>query len=197
MIRKKLLNFKLNLPFFVSNTMLEGFRASIDASRERCISCGVRGKCRVFASYTRSIIDIEEGRPCCRVLKVVRIRCTCGHTHVLLPDFIVPYKQYTLPFILHILKLYFSRSMTVQALCGSFWISPPTLYEWKHAFAMHRSWWPAFVRSGHKGFLDTLVLLLSSPVFSDFTSGFWRQTLFSFLQTHANPANCCRLPPGW
>lgn len=197
MIRKKLLNFKLNLPFFVSDAELERFRDSAVPFRERCPHCGTRGKCRFFAVYGRSIVDIMDGRPCCRTMIVARVRCDCGHTHALLPDFIVPYRQYTLPFILHILKLYFSRSMTVQALCGSFWISPPTLYEWKHAFAMHRSWWPAFVRSGHKGFLDTLVLLLSSPVFSDFTSGFWRQTMFSFLQTHANPANCCRLPPGW
>ena len=139
MIRKKLLNFKLNLPFFVSDAELERFRDSAVPFRERCPHCGTRGKCRFFAVYGRSIVDIMDGRPCCRTMIVARVRCDCGHTHALLPDFIVPYRQYTLPFILHILKLYFSRSMTVQALCGSFWISPPTLYEWKHAFAMHRS----------------------------------------------------------
>ena len=197
MIRKKLLNFKLKLPFFVSDNELERFRASAVPFRERCPFCGARGNCRFYASYERSIVDIVDGKPCWRILKVVRILCACGHTHALLPDFVVPYKQYTLLFILHILHLYFSHSMTVQKLCDTFWISPPTLYEWKRAFALHRSWWPEFVRSGRKDSLDAIIFFLSRPVFSDFTSGFWQQTLFSFLQTHANPANCCRLPPGW
>ena len=197
MIRKKLLNFKLNLPFFVSDAELERFRASAIPFTGRCPYCGTRGKCRFFAVYERSIVDIVGGKPCCRTMTVARVLCDCGHTHALLPDFIVPYKQYTLPFILHVLKLYFSRSMTIQVLCDSFWISPPTLYEWKRAFALHRSWWPEFLRTGRESSLDTLSFLLSSPVFSDFTSGFWKRTLFSFLQTHANPANCRRLPPGW
>lgn len=197
MIRKESLKCKLNLPFFVSDAELKRFISSADPSRERCPSCGARGQCRFFAFYKRSIVDIVGGKPFWRTIIVIRVMCACGHTHALLPDFVVPYKQYTLPFILHILHLYFSRSMTVQKLCEAFWISPPTLYEWKRAFALHRSWWPEFVRSGKKDCLDNIVLLLSRPVFSDFTSGFWGQTLFSFLQTHANPANCCRLPPGW
>ena len=196
MIRKKLLNCKLNLPFFVSDDELEQFRASVVPFTEHCPSCGARGKCRLYASYTRNIIDIVNGKPCWRIMKVVRIRCDCGHTHALLPDSIVPYRQYTLSFILYILRLYFSHSMTVQALCDSFWISPPTLYEWKSAFGRHRSWWPEFVRSGQENELDILIFLLSKPVFSSFTYEFWQHTLFSFLQTHANPANCCQLSPG-
>lgn len=197
MIRKNVLNFKLNLPFFAADSELEGFRASIKAHEERCPSCGARGNGRIFASYERYIVDIVKGNPFFRRIKVLRYLCKCGHSHALLQDFIVPYSQYTLPFILHVLRLYFSRSMTIQTICDSYLITPGTLYRWKHVFAEHREWWPEFVRFRQEGGLPVIDFLLSSPVFSNFTVSFYRHTLYSFLQTHANPANCCYPPPGW
>ena len=197
MIRKNLLNCKLNLPFFVEDPCLEGFRTSVKPGRERCPFCGARGRSRIYASYERNIIDIKDGKPFPRRIRILRLLCGCGHTHALLPDFIVPYNQYTLPFILHVLRLYFSHSMTVRRLQDEFWVSPSSLYSWKSVFARHREWWPEFVRFRQEGPARVIDLLLSRPVFSDFASGFWRTTLYSFLQTHANPANCRHLPPGW
>ena len=44
---------------------------------------------------------------------------------------------------------------------------------------------------------DFLHSLADMDPFSSFTSGFYRLTLLSFLQTHANPANCRHRPPGF
>jgi hypothetical protein len=197
MIRKKILNCKLILPFFVINSEIERFQESIDPETERCPSCGSKGTCRIFASYERHVIDILEDRVVCRRIQIYRVLCSCGHTHALIPDFLVPYMQYSLPFILYILKLYFSHSMTVQALCEIYGISHATLYKWKRTFAKHKSWIQGMVRAQQQLNQKFLASLLSSPVFSDFTNLFFRQTLYSFLQTHANPANCSQLPVGW
>ena len=196
MIRKNVLNFKLFLPFFTADSELDGFRASVKAHEEHCPSCGAKGKGRIFASYERHIIDIADGKPLIRRIKVPRYLCKCGHSHAFLPDFIIPYSQYTLPFILYVLKLYFSRSMTIQAICDSYQITPRTLYRWKRVFTEHRELWPAFARFRHKSGEQVIDFLLSRPVFSDFTASFYSETLLSFLQTHANPANCCHPPPG-
>ena len=197
MIRKNLLNFKLNLPEDSLQEQFSAFMRKFNPALERCPACGAKGQCTVFAYYERGIVEINDGRISFRNIRVLRVICSCGHTHAVIPDFIIPYRRCSLPFILYILHLYFSHAMTIEDLCMTFEISHPTVYRWKNLFLKHKDWWLDFVRSARTSAPDFHANLYATDPFSDFTSGFFRKTLYSFLQSHTNPANCRHLPPGW
>lgn len=73
-----------------------------------CPSCGSTGNCAAHGSYRRSLIDFEEGKVVYGVVEVQRVRCaSCGHTHAILPDHIIPYTTYSLLFILRVLAGHF------------------------------------------------------------------------------------------
>lgn len=150
-----------------------------------------------FPSYERSIVDVVDGQISDQRYEIMRVRCSCGATHAILPDFIVPYSVYSLPCILYILRIYFTHSMTIEEICNQFEIAYSTLYRWKAAFATHKLWWLGFVRADKTPALAFLDDLLGRDPFSGFTMDFHRRTLYSFLQTHANPSNCCQAVPGW
>lgn len=197
MIRKNLLKFKLNLTNQSSSSILETFMKDFSAEREQCPACGSKGHCRIFAYYRRWVIDIYGGEPVCTQLDICRVKCTCGHTHAILPDCVIPYSQYSLPFVLYILLLYFRHSRTIEDICVSFGITHSMIYRWKKIFEKHKSWWISFTRQEKNASLDFLNNLLDTDPFTDFSMGFFCATLFSFLQSHANPSNCCRAVPGW
>lgn len=197
MIRKNLLNFKLNLPESPLQEQFSEFKKKYKPDRERCPSCGTKGRCTVFAYYNRGIVEIDGNGISFRIIQILRVVCSCGHTHAIIPDFITPYRRCTLPFILYILHLYFSRSMTIERICMTYEISHTTIYRWKKLFLIHKDWWLDYVRSGRTTAHDFLNQIHAAEPFSGFTSGFLRKTLYSFLQAHANPANCRHLPPGW
>lgn len=197
MIRKNLLKFKLNLKNHSSSSILSAFMKGFHADREQCPSCGARGFCHIFAWYKRWVIDIVDDKPACLELKICRVICSCGHTHAVLPDSLIPYNQYSLPFILYVLRLYFWHSMTVEEICAAFEITHSMLYRWKKTFATHQFWWTAFKhleKASSSSFLDGI---LKTEPFTEFTSGFLQAFLYSFLQTHANPANCRHAVQGW
>lgn len=197
MIRKNLLNFKLNLPKNSLKNHFESFMANFNPVFERCPSCGAKGQCKKWAYYDRGVVEVINGNPYFWHIHILRVKCSCGHTHAIIPDFLIPYIQFSLPFVLYILKIYFSRSMKVYQILDSFDISHATLYRWKAAFMKHKSWWVDYIRLSKTSSLGFLDELLEYNPFSDFTMGFYRKTLFSFHQVHANPANCRHLPPGW
>ncbi len=197
MIRKNLLNFKLNFSELPLQRQFSAFMKAFNPALERCPFCGAKGQCKVFAYYRRGVVEFSGNRITFYFLKILRVRCSCRHTHAIIPDFLIPYRCCSLPFILHILHLYFSRAMTVEKLCDTFQISHSSIYRWKVLFLKHKSWWLDFVRSGRTASLAFLDHLYAMNQFSDFTGAFFRKTLYSFLQSHKNPANCRHLPPGW
>ncbi|MDO5133742.1 MAG: DUF6431 domain-containing protein [Eubacteriales bacterium] len=197
MIRKNLLNFKLNLPETPLQKQFSEFMKKFNPALERCPSCGAKGQCRVFAYYERGIVEISGNRISFCIIRILRVICSCGHTHAIIPDFIVPFRRCSLPFILYILRLYFSHAMTIEKICAEFEISHSTIYRWKAIFLQHKDWWLDFVRSRRTTPSDFLGQICTSDPFSAFTSSFYQKTLYSFLQFHSNPANCRHLPPGW
>lgn len=197
MIRKNLLNFKLNLPVDSIKTRFDSFMESFNPACERCPSCGAMGQCRVFACYDRGIVELTDKIVCFHHIRVLRVKCSCGRTHAIIPDFLVPYRRFSLPFILYVLQLYFRRSMTIEKLCETFEFSHTTLYRWKAAFRKHQSWWVDFIHLGKQPSLAFLEKLLENDPFSGFTRDFFLKTLYSFHQSHTNPSNCRHLPPGW
>ena len=197
MVRKNLLNFKLNIPNFSSDQLFSEFMNEFKPELERCPSCGAVGQCRRFAYYNRGLVDAVDGEIVFRHIRILRVKCSCEHTHGIIPDFIVPYRRYSLPFILHILKLYFSGKMTIEAMCETYEFSHSTLYRWRDAFAEHMKLWLDAVVFIMVTFFDFLSKILATDPISDFLRKFFERTLMSFLQIHANPANCRQMPPGY
>ena len=164
--------------------------------RERCPFCGAKGECRIFAHYERSVIEIIGGKVFYRQLRITRVICSCGHTHAILPDFLVPYDQYSLPFILQVLHIYLLRQMTVSRICEIYAISHSMLYRWISVFQTHKRWYLGALISSETTDVKFMEGLLDTEPLSSFLGEFLLRTLFSFLQTHANPANCAHRPPG-
>ena len=80
--------------------------------------------------YGRYIISFENGKSIVYHVEIIRYECSsCGHTHALLPEFLVPYRSYSIFFILSVLKEYFSKSLTILKICEKYDISVSTLYS--------------------------------------------------------------------
>ena len=156
--------------------------------REVCPSCGCKGSCRVHAYYNRFVVDFVTGKPVVSRIRITRVICSCGRTHAILPDPIIPYRSYSLFFILRVLTEYFLRLKTVADLCDDFLITPSMLYRWKKLFLEHRMEWLGLIPSMERTVRDSLKTLSVTDPFSRFASSFFQKTGLTFLQSHKNPA---------
>lgn len=157
-----------------------------------CPYCGRKGSCQILAYYDRFLIDFINGAPVRHSLCIMRLICTCGHTHAILPDFIIPYSSYGLFFILRILAEYFLHLSTVEKLCDRFSISLSQLYRWIDLFRVQKEEWLNMLSSMEISSLSFLKGLLTSPAYSDFSSSFLFHFAYSFLQSHKNPIDYCK-----
>ena len=163
--------------------------------QEQCPYCCARGMFVRFGSYERNVIDMIDGVPHCHSISVQRVLCrNCSRTHALLPDFIIPYDQYSLAFILHVLAAYFTHNKTVDELCGWAQITPSILYRWKTLFIKHRSLWLTVLEQLAAASCQFLDYIVELPHPSGFLRAFFRKASFSFLQSHENPANSRKAP---
>ena len=167
---------------------------SFNPETEVCPICHSKGNCKIHGSYSRSIIDIRRGLHIYQEISVTRILCeSCGHTHAILPDTIIPYSQYGIFFILRVLSESFTHLKTVAALCVTYNITPSMLYRWRDLILQNRSVWLSVLEQQEQIPWDFMKSLCLLKEFSEFTSAFFRLTGSSFLQRHANPtALSCR-----
>lgn len=191
MIRLNALDCKLK------NTILsvrDLFRQSLEQSPLFllvCPYCGAKGTCNKRGSYERSLVTFPDGKPLVVRLRIPRVQCTCGKSHALLPDFIVPYLSYSLPMILRILSDYFTRRLTIRGICEKYLVSPPLIYRFKKRFLIHKKQWLGILRDMELSTISFMEELLTSS-YDRFHDVFLRLTTYSFLQSHKNPANCSR-----
>ncbi len=180
-----------------SNILIRNFMMSFDPHKEVCPICGRTGDCVPFASYDRYIIDFVYGSPVTSTIKISRIKCSCGHTHAILPDPLIPYDQYSLFFILRVLMEHQLRLHTVSELCDRFGISVSTLYRWKALFDEHCREWLGLLTFMEQSRSSSLKKLIRLDPYSDFAAFFFRKTGLSFMQSHKNPSHSPRsmLPP--
>ncbi len=197
MLRKYQLNCKLNFQKYSLQDLPDPFFHEFTPDSERCPSCNAIGQCKPHGYYKRYLTDFDHEVVVERQIRIKRVICSCGHTHGIIPDSIVPYRWYSLPFIIYILSLYFSHTKTTEWLCETYGFSHSTLYRWISVLSDHMLLWLGALLAHQTTALDFLSLLLGYAIFSDFTRTFFHQTLYSFLQCHANPANCDHLPIGW
>ena len=156
-----------------------------------CPYCGAKGTCNKRGSYERSLVTFPDGKPLVVRLRIPRVQCTCGKSHALLPDFIVPYLSYSLPMILRILSDYFTRRLTIRGICEKYLVSPPLIYRFKKRFLIHKKQWLGILRDMELSTISFMEELLMSS-YDRFHDAFLRLTTYSFLQSHKNPANCSR-----
>lgn len=121
-----------------------------------------------------------------------RVRCrSCGHTHAVLPDWLIPYSTYSLRFILRVLAAYYLGCKTVEELCRRYAISASMLYEWKRLFLEHKEMWLGVLEDKETGpawFIRRLFTLAEYS--TGFGKPFYIKTARSFLQSHRDAAHC-------
>ena len=60
-----------------------------------CPVCGRHGSWQAHGQYEQSVIDYESGRVVYGRIKIRRVRCkSYGHTHAIIPDYIIPYSTW-------------------------------------------------------------------------------------------------------
>lgn len=142
MIRDKAIYIKLKLLHLsdqqIYDTAVSGFGPSVCT----CPACGAKGRFKQIQPYERHMISVDRDVRTDTVLSVRRFLCeSCGHTHALLPDILIPFGSYSLRFVLTILDGYLKRSGSVADFCESWQIAVSTLYGWIHLFASHYNAW--------------------------------------------------------
>lgn len=167
---------------------MAGFRPEL----QTCPCCGAKASCSIHSYYDRSLVDLISGKPVRHSLCILRLVCSCGHTHAILPDFIIPYSTYSLFFILRVLAEYFLRSVSVERLCERFRITQKQLYRWLALFKRQKEEWLGILSSMEVSSLSFLKGLFMMPGYSSFASSFVLRFSVSFLQSHKNPAPYCQ-----
>ena len=188
MIRKNLIDCKLIKVKKSGKVLFEEYMVSFCPEKESCPYCGAKGDCCVFAYYHRYLIDFVDGHPVASRLRILRVVCSCGATHAILFDPIIPYEQFSLFFILRVLAEHFLRTKTVERICEVYGISISTFHRWKKLYESHRREWQGTLASIETSLRDSILMLIRIQPHCDFAISFFRQTVMSFLQSHKNPA---------
>ena len=180
MIREKAIFIKLNQLHFSDQQIFDTAVSAFTPSKCTCPKCGAVGRFIELRSYERDLISIDSGRRIDATLTIPRYRCeSCGRSHALLPDVLIPYGSYSLRFILFILQAYLKRSCTVAEFCEGWSIAISTLYDWIHLFIdQYNAWCRILDRILWVSQKATIAVSSSSA----FPSSFFLRFGFSFLQ---------------
>lgn len=93
-----ILNDKKGNNFFQQT--LQKYENMVNDPYMECPACGSSNLIK-WGSYSRNICFINDGTLIFKTVKIRRVKCKeCGHTHALLPSFIIPYKINLLDVIL-------------------------------------------------------------------------------------------------
>ena len=97
---------KLNQVRFSDRQWFEWESGKMMPWEQACPVCGAKGCMDTFDDYERYLVSWEDGGAVSRIITVERRQCaSCGHTHAVLPSCLIPYKSYSLRFILALKNL--------------------------------------------------------------------------------------------
>jgi transposase-like protein len=162
---------------------------------EACPLCGAIGKLIPHGDYTRGLLSLKHSKISDSKLKPLRFKCeSCGVTHSLLPDIVIPYGRYSLSFVIRALIAYFERETTVENICAQLNIAVSTLYSWIKRMAAHKDLMLGVLLSRKISALSFLRGLLRSGRLSDILNKFYRGYGFSFMQGRSASATRSRAP---
>lgn len=116
-----------------------------------------------WGSYTRNIYYIENSSIEFDVIKIQRVRCKeCGHTHALLPNFIVPYRQHALDVII--------LSIENNKIIDKYNFSEDTIEKWRKQFREFLPYIKTMLSISNK---DEIIRRIKENIF-DFYREFYR-----------------------
>lgn len=94
---------------------------------------------KYYQCYQRHYVSFHNGRVNDQLLEVPVMYCyNDGHFHSILPaPFIIPHSSYSVCFILLVLSLKMSSSLTVEKIVNMFHISVSTLYQWVKKYSYY------------------------------------------------------------
>ena len=140
MIRLFYVFCKLNQVRFSDRQWFEWESGKMMPWDQSCPVCGAKGCMDMSGHYERYLVSWSDGSVISRTITVERYQCaSCGHTHAILPSCLIPYKSYSLRFILIVLRSYFLHVSPVEKLCEGYGISISTLYRWLKLFQRHKA----------------------------------------------------------
>lgn len=211
MLRQETIKCKLCLLSLSKFDVLELYRACVEyvilhSWQFSCPTCGIaRGDWVRSGTYERWAVTYDYANgPVVTRMKIQRLLCRhCRgagqlHTHAVLPDFIIPYRQYSIQFILHFLMLYYTGSCSVEDICMKAGIEQALLYEWDRIITKNREIWSGLLtyreQNGRKRLMADFVRgLLEEVLYPEFAALYCLKSPKSFLQAHKNPAHTIRL----
>lgn len=143
-----------------------------------CPLCQAKSCLEPFSHYERYLVEWNGTAQVCHSITVPRYICrSCGHTHAGHPSCLVPYRSYSLRFILIVLRDYFIRVSSVEQLCRKYEVSVSTLYRWIGLFCSQKALWLGILKDAALcccGFLEGIT--------GAFLRDFHQSFRFSFLE---------------
>lgn len=184
MIREFTVFCKLNYIKLTALQLFEQFMDNFCIEDCVCPRCGAKHTCCYHDSYERYLISYQTGKPIYDQVEILRVNCgSCGHTHAILPEAIIPHRSYSILFILTVLRNYYTRSSSIRELCDKYQIAVSTFYSWKHLFHRHKKLWLGVLEDAFIQASDFLAFLTRySWELSQGLKHFFLSHDFSFLQ---------------
>ena len=178
MIRIFNLFYKLNKIKISDQEWFEKTFEKSNLLEQVCPYCNSKGQMILHDTYSRYMITIKGNRIESVLLRIPRVKCTsCGHTHAVLPEMLIPYSSYSLRFVLTVLKDYFLHVHTVEQICETYQIAHSTLYVFRDLFLSHKRLILGVLNDALKQAVDFIAELDGQFLFR-----FWKSFRFSFLQ---------------
>ncbi|WP_373000345.1 DUF6431 domain-containing protein [Lutispora sp.] len=184
-----------NLRVKINNSLKDSYNCFIKHlifSLLVCPICKAKGLMEIHAYYPRHVVALIGGVLIDEIIDILRLRCcSCGHTHAILPDFIIPYCTYSYSLILECLNGYYSK-VKIEELCERYNISPQLIYSWIKRFQDHKAQC-IFLFKGKKEenlkvkLIDILKRILGYIDLSDFLTEYFNENKYCFMQVIKSP----------
>lgn len=164
-------------------------RKKIPFLKQLCPHCGT--KCPVWSyhsSYGRFMVSYQHNSIITDHIDIPRIVCSsCGTSHALLPELLIPHRTYSLLFVLSVLRDYYIKEKRIREICEKYQISTSTLYQWKRLFEEHKKLWLGVLEDMYQKCLEFLSTILNTKA-SGGLKAFFTNNKFSFLQGRTKTA---------
>lgn len=148
-----------------------------------CPYCNSKDRMIPHDTYSRYMITLQNFQVKTVMLQIPRVKCTsCGHTHAILPEMLIPYSSYSLRFVLTVLRDYFLHLHTIEKICETYQIAHSTLYVFRNLFLSHKRLILGVLNDALEKTGDFITEMNGQLLFQ-----FWESFRFSFLQVdHAS-----------
>lgn len=157
-------------------------KEKIRLMKKPCPYCGAKEPVWSYNdTYSRNIILFENRKNKEYVINITRANCSsCGHPHAILPEIIIPYRSYSLFFIISVLRDYYTKHR-IKTICEKYSISVSVLYAWKKLFLSHKQLWLGVLENMYQTEKDFLSKMLNINTSKNLEK-FFLQNGYSFLQ---------------